>query len=421
MRSSARNRPRRRFRFGSALALLLTTLPVFGLEMDVRAKFFGVGAALPEHSLQRQIGGTPAYDYTADLRLLFTQEVGRVTLTAHHNTILNGGDSFAFLTSPGATLDQSATDDDFRLMDLTWELHDGDRHRLVHRFDRLALQYRGATWGVTVGREAVSWGSGRVFQPMDLFSPFAPTTVDRDFKTGDDLLIVDKLFNDGSDLQFLGVARRDLEGDATSDVASAALKWRKFVGSSELELFGGKHYRDQVYGGALRVPVRSAMLRTDLVATRLEDGDWYVSGIVNLDYSFDLAGRSSYVFAEYYHNDFGVKALPPNPTLLPDPLTARLLRGEVFNLMRDYLALGGSLQWHPLWTQALTLIGNLNDGSALLQTTLSYVPSDHATLEAGITVPFGEAGEEFGGVPVLGDELTTGGALQGYLRWVYYF
>jgi hypothetical protein len=275
---------------------------------------------------------------------------------------------------------------------------------------------------VTVGREAVSWGSGLVFQPMDLFSPFAPTTVDRDFKNGDDLLIVDKLFSDGSDLQFLGVARRNLEGDATSDVASAALKWRQFLGGSEMELFGGKHYRDQVYGGSLRVPVGSAMLRTDLVATRLDvDGDWYVSGILNLDYSFDLVGRSSYVFAEYYHNDFGVSTLPPNPVLLPEALTERLLRGEVFNLMRDYLALGGTVQWHPLWTHSLTLIGNLQDGSSILQTTLSYVPGDQATIDAGVTVPIGDAGDEFGGVPVAGDALTTGGAVQAYLRWVYYF
>ena len=404
-----------------ALAAVLA-MPAVGLEMDVRAKFFGVGAALPDHSLQRQIEGTPAYDYTADLRLMFTQDVDRLSLTAHYNAILNGGDSFAFLTSPGATLDQSSTDDRFRLMDLTWELSSGDRHQLVHRFDRLALQYRGATWGVTVGREAVSWGSGLVFQPMDLFSPFAPTTVDRDFKAGDDLLIVDKLFDDGSDFQFLGVARRDLAGDATADVASAALKWRKFVGAGELELFGGKHYQDQVYGGALRVPVGGALLRTDLVTTRLdEDGDWVVSGILNIDYSFDLAGRPSYAFAEYYHNGFGVKTLPPSPALLPEALSERLLRGEVFNLMRDYLALGGTVQWHPLWTQALTLIGNLHDGSSILQTTLSYVPSDHATLEAGVTLPIGRAGEEFGGVPVAGDDLTTGGALQAYLRWVYYF
>lgn len=405
----------------SGLVFLLCTGLAWPLELDIRSKFFGSGAALPSHSLQRELQGTPAYDYTADLRLMFNQDIGRVSLTAHHNTILNGGDSFAFLTNPGATLDQSPTDDDYRLMDLTWEVNSGDRHRLVQRFDRLALQYRGSNWGLTIGREAVSWGSGLVFQPMDLFSPFAPTTVDRDFKAGDDLLIVDRLFSDGSDLQFLGVARRDLEGDATADVASVAIKWRKFLAGAELELFGGKHYEDQVYGGALRLPLGGAMLRSDLVATRLNDGDWKVSGILNMDYSFDLAGRSAYVFTEYYHNDFGVSHLPANPLLLPEDLAARLARGEVFNLMRDYLAVGGSLQWHPLWTQSLTLIGNLHDGSTLVQSTVSFVPGDNATIDAGVTWPFGDAGEEFGGVPLLGEALTTGGAIQGYLRWVYYF
>lgn len=426
MERSSRTARARRREFGVlrsvwSLLGLLVAGSALSLELDVRSKFFGSAAALPEHSLQRQLGGTPALDYTADLRLMFKQDVGRISLTAHYNTILNGGDSFAFLTSPGATLDQSATDDDLRLMDLTWEIGSGDRHRLVHRFDRLAMQYRGSNWGITLGREAVSWGSGLVFQPMDLFSPFAPTTVDRDFKAGDDLLMIDRLFSDGSDLQLLGVARRDLEGDVTENVASVAVKWRKFLGASELEMFAGKHYQDQVYGGALRLPVGGAMLRTDLVATRLDDGDWKVSGILNMDYSFALGGKSSYVFAEYYHNDFGVRELPENPLLLPEELAVRLARGEVFNLMRDYLALGGTIQWHPLWTQSLTLIGNLHDGSSLLQSTVSYVPSDNATIDAGVTWPLGDAGDEFGGVPLLGDELTTGGAIQGYLRWVYYF
>ena len=404
------------------LLICLSATAAHALELDTRAKIFGVGAGLPEHSLQRQLGGTPAYDYTADLRLMFSQDLNRLSFVAHYDVILTGGDSYAFITSPGATLDQSPTSDRFRLMDLTWVLNEGDRHELVHRLDRLALQYRGSTWGLTVGRDAVSWGSGLVFQPMDLFSPFAPTTVDRDFKAGDDLVVIDKLFSNGSDLQFLGVARRDIEGEATADVASAAIKWRTFLGGRELELFGGRHYQDQVYGGSLRLSMGGALLRTDIVATRLDDsGDWRVSGVLNVDYSFDLQGRSAYVFAEYFHNDFGVQRLPPDPLLLPEDLTVRLARGEVFNLMRDYLALGGTLQWHPLWTQSLTLIANLHDSSSLLQSNLSYVPGDNATIEAGVTWPIGDAGDEFGGVPLVGDELTAGGAVQGYLRWVYYF
>jgi hypothetical protein len=256
---------------------------------------------------------------------------------------------------------------------------------------------------------------------MDLISPFAPTTVDTDFKTGNDMLMVDKLFADGSDLQFLSVARRDLDGDVTADVASAALKWRKFLGGVEFEVFGAHHYEDQVYGGSLRIPVGGAMLRSDVVATRLTGGDWRVSGVVNADLSFDLGGRSTYVFLEYYHNDFGVRRLPASVLLLPEPLTERLARGEVFNLMRDYLAAGGSIQWHPLWTQSLTVIANLNDGSGLLQSALSYVPSDQATIEGGFTWSIGDPGEEYGGIPLLGNDATTGGAFQAYLRWVYYF
>jgi hypothetical protein len=404
-----------------ALLLLLAGSAACALELDVRAKLFGVGTALPSHSLQRQLSGTPAWDYSADLRLLFTQELGAVTLSAHANTIVNGGDSFAVLGNPGAELDQTAGDDRLRLMDLTWEVESGDRHRIVQRLDRLALQYRGDRWGLTIGREAVSWGSGVVFQPMDLFSPFAPTTVDRDFKAGDDLIIVDRLFDDGSDLQFLGVARRDLDGDVTGDVASAALKWRKFVAAGEFEAFAGKHYRDQVYGGALRVPLGGALLRTDLVATRLEGGDWRLSGVLNVDTSFALLERTTYVFAEYYHNGFGVQRLPDTVLELPLPLAERLARGEVFTLMRDYLALGGSIEWHPLWTQTLTLIANLADGSSLVQSNVRYVPSDEATLEFGITWSMGEAGEEYGGVPIFGESATSGGAFQGYLRWVYYF
>lgn len=405
----------------TAIILAAAAGPVSGLELDSRVKLFGVGSALPEESLQRQVSGTPAYDYTADLRLMFRQDAGRFSFGTHYDLIVNGGDSFAYLTSPGVTLDQSTTSDRFRLMDLTWSVGNGDRHQIVQRLDRLALQYRGATWGFVIGREAVSWGSGIVFQPMDLISPFAPTTVDTDFKNGDDLLVVDKLFADGSDLQLLGVARRDIEGDVSTDVASTALKWRKFLGGVELEVFGAHHYEDSVYGGAVRVPVGGALIRTDVVATRLAGGDWRVSGVVNADVSFDVGGRTTYVFAEYYHNDFGVRELPESVLLLPEPLTERLARGEVFTLMRDYLAFGGSLQWHPLWTQSLTAIGNLSDGSALLQSALSYVPSDRATLEGGITWSVGDPGEEYGGIPLLGDGATTGGAFQAYLRWVYYF
>ena len=145
--------------------------------------------------------------------------------------------------------------------------------------------------------------------------------------------------------------------------------------------------------------------------------------MANIDYSLQIAGHTSYVYAEYFHSDFGVDKLPDTPAMLPASLTARLERGELFNLMRDYLALGGSIEWHPLWNQSLTVIANLGDGSTLVQSQMTFEPGDHQRLQFGVVVPVGSAGEEFGGVPVLpttNGPLTSGGGLRGYLRWVYY-
>ncbi|NIP15120.1 MAG: hypothetical protein GWM88_10560 [Pseudomonadales bacterium] len=394
-------------------------------DFSVRVKWFGTAAALPEHDLQRNLDGTPAYDQNYDLRLMFREAFSGISLQVEHSTTLVTGDSLNFPSAPGTVLEQSPGGDDRRLMDLTWEIEDGDRHRSFHRLDRLALELQGGDWAFTVGRQAVSWGAGLVFRPMDLFNPFAPTAVDRDYKAGDDLLLIERLFADGSDLEVLAVGRRDEAGDFTGQAGSLAGKWRGFLGGAEVELLAAKHYRDQVYGVGVRYPVKGAMLRSDMVATHLQDGDVRVSGVINLDYSLELAGRLTYVFAEYFHNGFGVSHLPESVEALPAPLLDRLGRGELFNLMRDYLAGGGTYQWHPLLVQTLTLIANLNDGSMLLQTQINFDPGENQRLEIGVVEPLGGSGDEFGGVPVVagpdGARLTVGGGTRVYARWAYYF
>lgn len=404
-----------------ALAGSIWTPAASALDLSARIKWFGTLAWLPEEDVQRRQNGTPAFDDNVDIRLMVRHQAGAFTLLADHATTLVRGDAVSGALISGTPLDQVAASDDARLADLTWTLSDGNRHRLLHRFDRLAVQYRSGPWAVTAGRQAVSWGNGLVFQPFDLFNPFAPTTVDQDYKAGDDLLLVERALAAGGGVQLLVVGRRDMDGERTADAASAAVKWHGFVGSGELELMAARHYQDRVFGAAGRLPLGGALLRSDLVATRLDNGDWKISGIVNVDYSTLLGGRNLYLFAEYFHNGFGARRLPATPTGYPEALADRLQRGELFSLMRDYVAAGGSLEWHPLWTQALTVIGNLDDGSVLLQTQLTHEPDDHQRLELGLLAPLGRAGEEYGGVPLATDALTTGGGTRVYLRWAWYF
>ncbi len=391
------------------------------LELEGRAKLFGTASALPSHDLQRLLEGTPAYDSSLDLRLMLRHSAGPLTFLADHSLTMAGGDSHGFLNILQPRLDQSSAGDARRAVNLTWEIDAGDQHRASGRLDRLAMQYRQGKWAFTLGRHAVSWGNGLVFQPLDLFNPFAPTTVDRDYKNGDDLLLMERLLAGGGDLQLLVVARRDAAHGLTGQAASAALKWHGFSGQVEFDLLAARHYSDRVVGLGLRVPLGVALMRSDILAMKLSDGGWRLSVLVNADLSFVIGRRNAYLFAEYFHNGFGVGRLPMDGAGLPLPLADRLGRGEVFNRMRDYLALGGNLEWHPLLNQRLTLIGNLNDGSALLQTSITYERGDHQRLQVGLVEPLGGRGKEFGGVPTFNEQMTSGGASTLFVRWLYYF
>ena len=387
-------------------------------EFDARLKWFTTLSALPPDDVRRTLTHTPTLDHSADIRLMFKHQGGPWSFEVDHATTWVQGDSYGVGGLTQGSLDRAPDSDAARLMSLTWDLDEGRSHRAFHRLDRFAMSYRNNGWGVTVGRQAVSWGSGRVFQPLDLFNPFGPTAVDRDYKPGDDVILVERLFPNGSDLQLLTVGRRR-DGSVRGDESSYALKWHGYMGESEVELLGARHIGDDILGLMLRVPVGPALIRSDIAASRVGESDWYVSAIVNADYSFSVGDRSAYVFGEYFHNAFGVDRLDPAGVQLPSELADRVARGELFNVMQDYLALGLQYQWHPILGQTATLITNLHDKSHILQTQVDFNPGDHSRLQIGVVASIGESGEEFGGLPVLPD-LTVGGGVSGFMRWVYY-
>jgi hypothetical protein len=389
-----------------------------GADLDARFKYFASQSYLPEHDLERDVFGTPAFDDNFDLRLMLAEERGAFSFSAAHSTTLVRGNAAGRLQSG---LERPVDDDAQRLADLTWQIGSGDRHRAIHRLDRLAVRWRAHAWSATFGREAVSWGNGLVFQPMDLFNPFAPTAVDRDYKPGDDLLLVERVFAEGGDLQILAVGRRDEAGDVSSDAGSVAAKWRSAMGTREYELAAGRHYRDRVFAASLRGPVSGAIWRTDLVFTVLDDGGRDVSAVANLDYSLALGSRNLYVFGEYFRNGFGMSSLTDTVGEYPVALRERLARGEVFSLQRDYVAMGGRLELDARWTQSLTVMSNLLDHSALVQAQLDFDRGDHQQLQFGLVHPLGQRGDEFGGIPVAGPAVTAGGGTRVYVRAAHYF
>ena len=71
-----------------------------------------------------------------------------------------------------------------RFLDLESELERESNFVLEHSLDRIRLRYQTDELEFNLGRQAISWGTGLIWNPTDLFSGFAPTEIDRDEKNG---------------------------------------------------------------------------------------------------------------------------------------------------------------------------------------------------------------------------------------------
>lgn len=286
--------------------------------------------------------------------------------------------------------------DSNRLMDLTSEIHSSETISAAHRFDRLHLTYTSEQIVFRLGRQAVSWGNGLFYNPMDFFNPFDPASIDREYKTGDDMLYAQVSFDNGNDLQAVWVGRRDNNGDSSSEVSSLAARYHIFLEDYEIDFLLAEHFDNQLIGIGGVVNVGGAIWRGDMVSTEI-DSRHYSSGVLNASYSWMAWGHNMSGMIEYYRNGFGIENGDYSlPSLSQSPeLLSRLDRGELFTLGRHYLSVAATVELTPLWLFTPTLFTNLDDDSRFLQLISQHDLQQNLQLLIAISLPHGSADSEY--------------------------
>jgi len=310
-----------------------------------------------------------------------------------------------------------------RLFDLTKTIKQTDDTLLWHRLDRLFVCVK-PFWGdIMVGRQAVTWGNGLIFNPMDLFNPFSPSDIVRDYKMGDDLVSV--RFNTDSieEGHLLYVPRRNVTtGDLDFEQSSVAGKFHFFAGDIEVDVMGGLHYDETVLGIGATGYIGDAAWRSDLVWSSLEKpagSGGYIEFVANIDYSWIWFNKNIYGLIEYYHNGLG----NDNYTdAMRDPaLVERIDRGELFVLGKNYLNGRIQIELHPLLNLYLSAINNVKDPSGMLQPWVVFSMDQNSTLLLGANIFYGRKGSEYGGFLLPGTGFYTNAAANAYLLFTCYF
>ena len=412
--------------------LLGCLLPLVSLGQDAEIEFGGHiktrlnGTRYPGDSVFHALTGSGAGSLDNELRMNLEVGKGPWTFEGAYQVYATWGDNVELLreigggTFPGIN---HLPNDDRRLMNLTDVIHDEGKFAALHRLDRLSVSYTTDKLVVRAGRQAISWGNGLIFSPMDIVNPFDPTAVDTEYKAGDDMLYAQYLRDNGDDFEFAHVVRRNpVTGDVESDVATTALKYHGFAGQGEYDILVADHYGDTTIAIGGNRSLGGAIVHGDVVWTDTPSGS-RTQLVANLSYSWVWGGKNVSGIVEYYFSEFGQRSgsydllsLLGNPELL-----RRIERGEAFTLGRNYLAGGVTVEMTPLWMLTPNLFANLDDGSALLQVVSRNSLSDNSEILAALNLPLGPNGSEFGGIETIipGTYLSTDFSVFAQFAWYF--
>lgn len=405
-----------------------------GIDSQLGGQFRVVGSVsfTDDDSIYSLADSGPYYDGNANFRLKNkTYFNDMIYLTAHYEAVLAGGetrnaqkkieDMFPNLIEEN--LISNNINDNYRFFDFSKTLDDENRYILYHRLDRFSLTLHSDWSTLRIGRQAITWGNGLVFNPIDLFNPFAPTDIERDYKMGDDMINAQISYEKIGDLQLLYVPRRDPEDqDVKWTESSLAGKIHFTAGITEFDIITAHHYKDIVAGISSAGYLMDAAWRLDVTWTFIDEDSQkenFLSLIANIDYSWVWSNKNLYGFVELYFNGIGNEKY--SETISDPIITERLLRGDLFVLGKKYISTGMQAQAHPLVNVYLTVICNIADPSAVFQPRIIWDAVEDIQLTLGGNINIGPSESEFGGFTIPGTNYAYKTSDTVYLWLTCYF
>ncbi len=263
----------------------------------------------------------------------------------------------------------------------------GGNFAVYQNLDRAYLRLRFDFADIYIGRQAVSWGSGKLANPTDIFAPFSFNELDKEERRGVDAIRVripvgnlseidtgfvfgdkfklsnsgfflrSKLFMLNTDLSFMVIGFRNnllLGVDLTRPIGGAGF-W-----------FEGAYVKNNFYN---------------------KDQDEFSDNYTRISTGFDYNYKGVYMMIEYHYNGAG-SSLPQGYYNLFNTRAYRT--NSIFFMGINYVSIMSLYQITGLLSNTNMIIYNMNDKSILLSPKFEYNISENIYLSFGVFISIGK-------------------------------
>ena len=270
-----------------------------------------------------------------------------------------------------------------------------NKYRVNHFIDRLYIKQRFDFGNIIVGRQRIQWGSGRIWNPSDLFNPINPANFFKIEKDGADAVSVNYYIGSFTDLNVV------FNPNELISESNYGARFRTNYGEYDFAVIGGYFDRKPVAGLDVTGNLVGAGVRFEgIIAAKSDYNKEYISFIAGIDNQFTA---ELYTLVEYHYNGEGTNNIA-------DYDIAKLASGGLLNLNTDYIHLSSTYQYNPLINFGLSWMKNINDGSGFVGLSGNYDLIVNLTARAGAQISFGSMDTEY---------ILYGSSW--YLQFDYYF
>ena len=286
----------------------------------------------------------------------------------------------------------------YRALRASWTWADGNPLRANLGLDRFSARFSLPYVELTVGRQPIAWGKASFWNPLDVFLPFDPRQVNREYRSGVDALRADVPLGRLIKLNLIGALGRERAGPdayqqddfARVTLCDSALLARGNLRISEyaFALQGGKTAGGAQVGGGAYGEFGQISARTEAAYTFALDCaekerlflENHFSGMLGATYRFEFRLDLE---AQYLFNGAGDAEV--STTSLD-----RVLAGNSPQMSQHLLAAAVTYELVDLLKTRLALTVSLSDGSGLVQTGFTYSLARGADILFGLLLPWGK-------------------------------